>query len=110
MTSLVSKVPTRYVVVRTDLPFPQQAVQACHAILESQKSFPDPPNSVHPYVIVCRAKSMATLNNIAHKLQQSGIPLVYFHEPDRGGELTAIATCTVFDRTPFRKLQLLQGV
>lgn len=49
------------------------------------------------------------LQKMAQILLQQNIPIVYFYESDFNGEMTAIATGTVYDRKPFRKLQLLQG-
>ena len=89
------------------MPFAQQTVQACHAILESQRLFPDLPEHEHPHLVLCRAKNEQALVRLMAQWRTNHVVFACFHEPDQDNQLTALATGTVLDRTPFRKLQLL---
>jgi hypothetical protein len=77
--------------VRTDLPVPQQIVQACHAAIEVARSFL-PPNLPHPHLVVCAVADERRLYACLNRLHRLGIACRAFHEPDRGGELTALGT------------------
>ena len=89
-----------YVTVRTDLSGSQQAVQAGHALAEYMKTYDD----WHNGTLVYLGASIRTLENLAFKLKDKGIPHAKFHEPDIGDELTALANATP---GPFKKLSLL---
>jgi hypothetical protein len=97
-----------YVLVRTDLPLPQQIVQAVHAAHEAGRSFPCDGT---PSVVVCRTPSEATLLREGDKLAMLGIPTTIFREPDIGDEATALATAPVdiSTRRIFSKWQLWNG-
>jgi len=73
------------------LPFPQQIVQCCHAILEVGKSLllSDCP---HPHVVVIAISDERQLFRCLDRLHRLAVPHRAFHEPDRQNELTAIAT------------------
>jgi len=83
-------------------------VQACHASLEAAKAFPF---REHPNIIVCGIRDEQRLNRCLDWLARYGIRCRAFHEPNRGGELTALATEPVFtnQRGVFRDYTLLQG-
>lgn len=95
--------------MRRDLSGPQQIVQACHAAIESVRhtlSLDDE----HPSVITLNVKNEAQLNKILKRLAADGIEHYPFYEPDRGNELTAIASgpMTGNNRKPFKKYNLVQ--
>jgi hypothetical protein len=83
-------------------------VQACHASLEAAKAFPF---REHPNIIVCGIRDEQRLNRCLDRLTRYGIRSRAFHEPDRDGELTALATEPVLtsQRRVFRDYPLLQG-
>ena len=74
-----------YVVVRADLPPGLQCAQACHAA----RAFRDPPDADENLIV------LSTRHDRLLQLEQAaaleGWPHVTFHEPDLGGELTAMA-------------------
>ena len=96
--------------MRGDLPFSQQAVQACHACIESARTLL-PPSDPHPTLVLCAVKSETRLWLVFKRLERLGIALRPFREPDRGGELTALATGPVRgdQRHLFRQYQCLRG-
>jgi hypothetical protein len=98
------------VLVRRDLPQPHQVVQACHACLEATRAFLRP-DSEHPSLIVCGVRDEARLVRCLERLRRAGIACRAFAEPDRGGQLTALATEPVRGarRALFRSYQLLTG-
>jgi hypothetical protein len=98
-----------YVLVRRDLPPSQQAVQACHAAIEVARNWISQ-DLEHPSVIVCGIRDEQILEKSLKKLQSQGVQCKTFHEPDRGNELTAIATEPIYGdrRKLFRSYQLLQ--
>jgi hypothetical protein len=100
-----------YVLVRRDLSVPQQAVQAIHAAIEAARRFL-PKEAVHPHLVLCGVPDEPTLVREAERLEAFGIPIAKFHEPDRGNELTAIATAPLKgeDRRPMRRYKLLTEV
>lgn len=94
--------------VRQDLPPAQQTVQSCHAAIEAVRSL-FPPDLPHPHLIICGVRDEPALWDRMARLQRHGVRLRAFFEPDRGGELTALATEPVFGPTRrlFRNLRLL---
>lgn len=98
-----------YVFVRKNLSPAQICVQSAHAVIESARHFLEP-DEQHPSVILFGVKSEAKLRSIAEQLQQQGIRLKQFFEPDIGNQLTAFATAPVFgkDRELFAKYCLLR--
>jgi hypothetical protein len=98
------------VLVRKDLPHPQQVVQACHASLDAALAFPSA-FSEHPNVIVCGIRDEPRLIRCLDRLERSGVRCRSFREPDLGGQLTAVATEPVRadGRRLFRQFQLLRG-
>jgi len=79
------------------LPFPQQIVQSCHAILEVGR-FHLPPDSPHPHVVVLGITDERQLFNCLDRLRRLNLPFQAFHEPDRQDELTAIASGPIVGR------------
>ena len=80
-----------YLFVRTDLSFPQQVVQSCHATLEVARSLL-PAELSHPHLVVCGVHSERELLQCLDRLNRAGIAYRAFREPDQGNELTAIGT------------------
>ena len=97
-----------YIIVRNDLSAPQKAVQACHAVIESTKSFEQ---SHHPSVIICTVPNEESLTEFFSRLDDSNIRYKAFNEPDIGDEWTAIATEPIHGdkRKAFSNLPLLKG-
>ena len=81
--------PYLYCFVRTDLPLPQQIVQAAHACIEATKAFP---SEEHPHLVVLSAKNEEFIFKVAKKLDAAGIQYRIFIEPDRNNEITALCT------------------
>lgn len=77
--------------VRTDLPPTQIAVQAMHAAIEAARRFL-PPDSDHPHLVVCGVPSAGRLLAAADFLFRRGVHHALFREPDRDHEPTALAT------------------
>ena len=96
-----------YVFVRTDLPHPQQVVQACHAIQEADRVFPIPAQT--PNVIILSVEDEAQLRSVIQELTAHNIGHAPFREPDMGNQITAVATEPVHGsrRRLFRKHRLL---
>lgn len=83
-----------YLITRADLPAGQQAVQAAHAAIQFGEEFP----SIHQNwfktsntLALLTAKDEQALGVIYRRAMDRDIPAAPFHEPDRGGEMTAIA-------------------
>ena len=91
MTPSTSKL---YVIVRSDLEPSQQAVQACHAVVQFQA---DHPKETEVWYEKSNTLALLGLPNevalgvIVEKAQRLGVPVACFREPDRNNELTAIA-------------------
>lgn len=99
--------PYRYVFVRKDLSGPQITVQACHAVLEAEKTHPY--EGEHPHLIVFGIDNEIKLTNIYNKIKDQ-VKCFAFYEPDIGNQLTAFATEIVAgeQRNLFKKYQLLK--
>lgn len=83
-----------YLVTRADLSAGQQAVQACHAMtgfLVEHKDEATRWYSTSNYLALLAVPDEHSLVRLAHKAKQRGLHVFSFHEPDRGGALTAIA-------------------
>lgn len=96
--------------MRQDLSSAQQAVQACHAVVEATREFLTP-GMAHPYMVLCGVKNEAELAREWERLKAYGVRVAAFHEPDRNGELTAVATEPLSGeaRRPMRRYKLLCG-
>jgi hypothetical protein len=99
-----------YVLVRTDLSKPQQAVQACHAVLNASREFVAI-HDKHPSMVLLAIKNEVELRKWEEKLLEKGIRHRAFVEPDIGHQMTAIATEPLCgdDRLLFKRLQLIKG-
>ena len=99
-----------YVVIRRDLSFAQQAVQAAHAVIEATRQYIKP-DDTHPHLVILTVADEERLNRVVYRLQDNSIPFQTFIEPDIGDQLTAIATAPVCgdNRRLFRKYALLTG-
>ena len=83
-----------YLVVRSDLPPGQQAVQPAHALREFMEQYPDIDREWYRtsnYLILKAVEDEITLRKLAEKAKSRGIRISAFHEPDRGNEMTALA-------------------
>lgn len=83
-----------YLVVRSDLPPAQQAVQAAHALTEYIMHHKDDACSWHSTSNTLALLSVPTedsLKSLAHKARRKGLRISEFREPDRFDELTAVA-------------------
>jgi hypothetical protein len=103
-----------YVLVRRDLSFPQQAVQAAHAAIEACRAGLIPSHRdghlPHPHLVLCHVGSIQGLLRAAELLRRAGIRFQLFHEPDLGGAPTALATEPLRGeaRAPLRRFPLLK--
>jgi 7-keto-8-aminopelargonate synthetase-like enzyme len=83
-------------------------VQTGHALIEATRAFLAG-DDTHPSVIVFGVKDENKLKSLAQRVQDQGIRVRPFYEPDIGNQMTAFATEPVFgvNREIFRKYQLL---
>jgi hypothetical protein len=95
--------------VRQDLSFSQQAVQACHVCLESGKHFPWV--GEHPHLVLANVPDEPSLERwLAATSKHPYYKTVAFREPDMGNSLTAVAVAGVSGksaRSLFRPLPLV---
>ncbi len=96
---------TTWVLVRTDLSVPQQAVQAIHAGMGAADRFGEPPAN---HLALLSVPDKLRLERIARRLEAAGIPFHAFFEPDEDAGLTALATAPLPPSTArhFRSLPL----
>lgn len=80
-----------YVIVRKDLSIAQRAVQAGHAVAEFCLHSPFSRWS-NGTLIYLGVKGLNQLENLKYKLEDQGIRVVEFREPDLNNQITAIAT------------------
>ncbi len=79
-----------YVIVKTVLNAGMKAAQAIHAYKAFSVSHPEVDAdwfTVSNNIVVLE---YGDLEDLANRLERHGLALARFHEPDRGGELTAI--------------------
>jgi hypothetical protein len=98
------------VLVRTDLPVPQQLVQAVHAAYEAGKHLAGDGSEIDS-AVVCNVRNEEELLKAEHRLHLDGIRTVLFREPDIGDEATALATEPLDPsrRRPLSRYQLWEG-
>ncbi len=102
--------PYVYVLVRTDISFEQQLVQASHAALEAGFRFNAP--SEIASVIVLAVPSQQALLEAAARLSARGVEHEVFFEPDFGMGYSALATrplCSREERNLMRKYPLYRA-
>lgn len=100
-----------YVVVRGDLPFCHQTVQACHAGIAVAREGLILKDEEHPSLVVLTVPDEEALLDVADRLHYAKIPFRLFQEADMGNESTALATGPLekADRKLFQGYKLLQG-
>ena len=76
-----------YVITRADLPVPQQAVQAAHAAQTFAGRHPG--DYAQTTLVVLTVPDEPALRALRARFEATPARLTAFHEPDRGGELTA---------------------
>src|SRR5262249_54434628 len=83
--------------------------QACHACIEIARSLS--PAADHPHLVLCGVKSESELRQILSRLESLGFLCKPFFEPDRAGQLTALATGPLRgdQRRRLRRYQCLPG-
>lgn len=86
--------------VRTDLPLPQQLVQAAHAAFEAGLQGLQVPN-----LVLCSAQNEQELFKQIDYLMRHNVSHIVFREPDIGNEVTAIAALPI-DRKCLKHWQL----
>ena len=79
-----------YIAVRSDLTLPQQMCQAVHAAHEAGIRWGDP-KSVSSVVVIMVANE-EQLKKMQDGLEHRRIQSCLFHEPDLGGQATALGT------------------
>lgn len=99
---------TAYVLVRTDMPLPAQAVQACHAAHEAGMHYGAPPAC---HLVLLKVDSEDALLRAATRLEEAGIDHRLIYEPDWPVGHTALATRPLPDheRKRFGKFRLWQS-
>ncbi len=98
-----------YILVRNDLSQRQQAVQSCHAAIESTRNYIKNEDE-HPSTIICSVKSEQKLLMCAKELADKGIDYQIFREPDLQYQATALASRPLrgTEREAFKRFQLMQ--
>jgi hypothetical protein len=80
-----------YVIVRKDLSISQRAVQAGHAVAQFCLNSPFSRWS-NGTLIYLGVKGLNQLENIKYKLEDEGVRVIEFREPDLNNQITAVAT------------------
>lgn len=83
-----------YIITRSDLPPGAQLAQSCHAVAAFSLAHPDEHQAwaAGPSNIVClSAADEGSLSGLLALGRDAGFAVAEFHEPDFGGQLTAIA-------------------
>ncbi len=86
--------PKLYAVTRDDLPAGLQAAQLGHALVGYVLAQPAQAARWHTRSnnLVCLAvPTLEALSGLVERLAGASVPMLCFHEPDLGGELTAVA-------------------
>ena len=96
-----------YVFVRLDLSVSQRTVQACHASIEAARNLP--PQTEHPHLVLIGLKNEKKLESVKIELDNQGIAVYTFVEPDRNNEVTAMATELISEEKKyiFKRFMLL---
>ena len=83
-----------FLVTRADLEPGQQAVQAAHAMREFAAVHPDLDREWYEEsntLALLAVKDERSLSDLVFRAETLGLPFAPFREPDRDGELTAVA-------------------
>lgn len=83
-----------YLVVRSDLPAGQQAVQACHVLREFIEHYPDTDREWFEEsntLVLLNAPDEVALTKLFDKARHRGVQAVTFREPDLDDSVTSIA-------------------
>lgn len=83
-----------FLIVRADLSVAQRAVQAAHALREFSEHHPEVDRAWYTssnHLALLEVPDMRALEALLIRALDRELPVVGFHEPDRDGELTAIA-------------------
>lgn len=81
-----------YVMVRQDLPFPVQLVQASHAAFEMGRDLERPAVPLVDNLIVLGVRDTRALLEAREYLERHGVRHYLFHEPDYNTGYTALCT------------------
>lgn len=96
-----------YVIVRSDIPWIHQAVQAGHAVAEYMLKHPES-QWKNDYLIYVRVPNEPALRNYKFLLETEwGCRPVAFFEPDMKDQMTAVAVEGGFANTLLEELSLL---
>ncbi len=95
--------------VRTDIPLPQQIVQVGHVCLEAGRRFAWPGRSCN--LVVLGIATLADLQNAIDRVTLAGVRWALFYEPEDGLGLTAACTepLNTLLRRLFRNYSLWNG-
>jgi hypothetical protein len=95
----------QYVFIRTDIPYVNQVVQACHACTIAGKEFAHPEDT---NLVLLQVRNEKELQRVAKWLTRVKIGFKMFYEPDYPVGNTAICTEAVEDcvKPLFRKYQV----
>ena len=98
-----------YVITRSDLSLPTQAVQSGHALYEASQQHYNKDDE-HPHFVFTSVKNEGELYRWIGKLERLGVRFYAWSEPDMDNELTAIATEPVYGsgRRFFKNLKLVK--
>lgn len=102
-----------YLVTRADLPAAQRAVQAAHALRAFVDEHPDVDRrwfQESNHLAILEVPSERDLVELARQATGAALPVAGFWEPDRGGELTAVALGPAAKRLCRRLPLALQSV
>lgn len=83
-----------YVVTREDIPTGAQAVQACHAAIEFNQTFPDISRQwfeTSNYLVMLAVRNEEYLQRLIFRAKDLGIKHTEFREPDMDNQITAVA-------------------
>lgn len=92
------------------MPTEQIVVQTIHAGIELTRKGLIPAHYDHPHLVVIGVDHEQKLFTTLSKLEQSGVNIIPFFEPDRNNEMTAFATEPILEdrRHLFRRFNCLR--
>jgi peptidyl-tRNA hydrolase len=83
-----------HIVIRSDISVADQAVQACHAVVQFMVQYPESARSWYAQsntLVLLAAKDEHELQRISDKAFDLGVQTATFKEPDLGNAITGIA-------------------